>query len=61
MVSERGVQLRVVRSIFRALPFLASVAGPAKANFKFQISNLKFVNVCDRDCCAAFAVSTSPF
>ena len=38
MVGERAIQLRVVRPIFRALPFLAPVAGQAAdANFKSQI------------------------
>ena len=32
MVGKRGVQLRVVRSIFRALPFLASMAGSAASS-----------------------------
>ena len=71
MVGQRAIQLRVVRPIFRALPFLAPVAGQAaRTNFKspatdakrrpaFPIAYRKFSNACDGDCCAAVTAAAS--
>lgn len=60
MVGERAIQLRVVRSIFRALPFLAPVAGQAAdTNFKSQLAYRIFSSAWDGDCCAAVAAAAS--
>ena len=62
MVGQRTIQLRVVRSIFRALPFLAPVAGQAAGpNFKSKISYRMFSSACDGNCGAALTASGSPF
>jgi len=59
MDGERAIQLWVVRPVFRALPFLASVAGPAAAaNFNFEI---KFSSACNCDHCSAVAAADSSF
>ena len=72
MVGERAIQLRMVRPIFRALPFLAPVAGQAAdANFKspatdakrrpgFPIAYRIFSSAWDGNCCAAVAAAASP-
>ncbi len=60
MVGKRAIQLRVVRPIFRALPFLAPVAGQAAgANFKSDIEYRIFSSAWDGDCCAAVAAAAS--
>jgi hypothetical protein len=60
MVGERAIQLRVVRPTFRALPFLAPVAGQATCgNPKSQIPSPKLSSACDGDCCAAVAAAAS--
>ena len=62
MVGQRTIQLRVVRSIFRALPFLAPVAGQAAGpNFKSKIPNRMFSSACDGNCRAALTASGSTF
>ena len=59
MVGERAIQLRVVRPIFRALSFLAPVAGQAVgANFKSQVAYRIFSSACDRRAAVAAAASS---
>src|SRR6266545_6465702 len=61
MVGQRAIQLWVVRSVFRAVPVLASLAGSAtsNANRKSQLANRKFSGACIGDCGAA-AVAAGP-
>lgn len=60
MVGERAIQLRVVRPIFRALSFLAPVAGQAAdANFKSHIAYRIFSSAWDGDCRSAVAAAAS--
>jgi hypothetical protein len=60
MVGERAIQLRVVRPIFRPLPFLAPVAGQAAdASFTSRLAYRIFSSAWDGDCCAAVAAAAS--
>ena len=52
MVGERTIQLRLVRPIFRALPFLAPLAGQAASEFQIEIAYRIFSRPWDGDCCA---------
>jgi len=73
MVGQPAIQLRLVRPFFRALPFLASMAGPAtggtpkfpatdaKRRPGFPIRNPKSSSGCDRDWFAGVAAAGSPF
>ena len=62
MVGKRAVQLWVVRSILRTLPFLASMAGQARsADPKRQAPSFKVSsNNGERECCAPAAFAASP-
>lgn len=62
MVGQPTIQLRVVRSIFRALPFLAPVAGQATCgNPKSQIPSSKFSSGCNGDGFIAVVITDSTF
>ena len=64
MVGKRAIQLRVVRSFFRAVSFLASLAGPAtNGNPKSEIRNPKKTKArcVARDSGAPFVVAGSAF